>query len=184
MIDKTIYEDKFGAAQSTSESDGSGLTISLRGIELVGECFESLDGLIDKEKFEYIECSGPAEVGSLTNCRFDVQLPIRLVRDGVGETTCLQTDVRIGKRQYSGVCLRLKSNGRLLSSPERCGHFEGALIELQQQFPDGEKLQCCLSCKYSHSHPAGSPIFGGLGCFKKLRESARSIRCKSTLFDF
>ena len=180
---KTTYEDKFGTERSEFQSDGSELKIKLRGIEFKGICFESLEGKLNKEKFEYVEFEGEKETGDLTNCKFNLEIPLNLLTGKDEITKLVEIEVQIGKSENYGVSLKLESGKNLIASLKRYGFFEDAIIDLQNQLPHFEKIKSCLSCKFSHYNPYGNGMFGYLFCFKKIKEKAIKIQSKDSLFD-
>lgn len=180
---KATYEDKFGTENLEFQSNGSELKIELRGIEFSGNCFEELEGKIDKEKFEYIEFEDDKEIGDLTNCKFNLDIPINIVKDENEIQKLLQTEVQVGESENYGITLKLESTINTISTSTKFGYFEDALIDIQNQLPKDEKIKCCLSCKFSHYHPAGNGMYGHLFCFKKVKEKANQIKSKDSLFD-
>lgn len=180
---KVTYEDKFGTENSAFHSNGSELKIELRGIEFNGNCFEELEGKIDKDKFEYVEFKDEKEIGDLTNCKFNLEIPIHIVQDEVEITKPLQTEVQLGESENYGITLKLETEKNTISTSRRFGYFEDAIIDIQSQLPQNEEIKCCLSCKFSHYNPAGNVMFGHLFCFRKIKEEANQIKSKDSLFD-
>lgn len=180
---KSIYNDKFGTENSEFHSNGSELKIELRGIEFTGNCFETLEGKIDKEKFEYVEFKGEEENGDLTNCKFSLDIPLMIVKDGTEMIKLLQTEVQLGKSENHGITLKIHSEEKTISTSKRFGYFEDAIIDIQNQLPNDEKIKSCLSCKFSHYSPYGNGMYGYLFCFKKIKEKTNQIENKDSLFD-
>jgi hypothetical protein len=56
------------------------------------------------------------------------------------------------------------------------GWFDDELLEIEATLPEGMYLRCCHYCACANYGPLGSPLFGGLYCFKdsSLRHSFRS----------
>jgi len=177
---KATYEDKFGIETSNFQSDGSLLKIELRGIEFRGICFEVLEGEIDQKKFEYVEYKGEKEKGDLTNCKFNVEMPLNILKGKNEITKSLHAEIQIGKSEIS---LHLKTDKNPISNSKIFGYFEDAIIDIQNQLPTDEKIKSCLSCKFSHYSPYGNGMFGYLFCFKKIKEKTNEIESKDSLFD-
>ena len=180
---KATYEDKFGIEKSEFQSNGSELKIELRGIEFRGNCFEALEGKIDKEKFEYVEVKEKKDIGDLTNCKFDLEIPINIVKGETETSKLLQTEVQLGKSENYGITLKIDSEINSISTSKRFGYFEDAIIDIQRQMPNDEKIKSCLSCKFSHYSPYGNGMYGYLFCFKKIKEKTNQIQDKDSLFD-
>ena len=95
----------------------------------------------------------------------------------------IQTEVQIGKFESYGINLQIKLETNSISTSKRFGYFEDAIIDIQNQLPNDEKIKCCLSCKLSHYNPYGNGMFGYLFCFKKIKEKTNQIEDKDSLFD-
>ncbi len=180
---KAIYTDKFGTEKSEFYSNGSELKIELRGIEFRGNCFEVLEGKMEKEKFEYVEFKDEKEIGDLTNCKFNLEIPITITKGEREITKLLETEVQLAKSEDSGILMKIESEINPISTSKRFGYFEDALIDIQNQMPNDEKIKTCLSCKFSHYSPYGNGMFGYLFCFKKIKEKTNQIQDKDSLFD-
>jgi len=179
----TLYTDKFGTEQTDFQSNGSELRIKLRGIDFKGDCFESLEGEIDERKFEYVKFGEEdSKFGDLTNCRFYIEIPIKLIKKEEEITKLLQADIQIDQSKNYGINLTINSNPNPISNSKRFGYFEDALVEIQEQLPKDEKIKSCLSCKFSHYSPFGNGMFGDLYCFKKIKEKTSEIKDKISLF--
>lgn len=178
---KATYEDKLGTESSEFQSNGSKLEIRLRGIKFSGNCFEGLEGKVDKEKFEYVVST--SEKGDLTNCKFKLEIPLSIVKAEKEVTKSLYTEVQLGDSENYGVTLKIESETKPISTSMRFDHFEDALIDIQNQLPSDEKIKCCLSCKFSHFSPYGNGMYGHLFCFKKIKEKVNRIEDKGSLFD-
>lgn len=180
---KATYEDKFGTVNSEFQSNRSKLKIELRGIEFSGNCFEALEGKIDKEKFEYVEFKDEKEKGDLTNCRFNLEIPLSIIRGKNEITKLLQTEVQLGESENYGITMKIESGINSVYTSKRFGYFEDAIIDIQNQLTNEEKIKCCLSCKLSHYSPYGNGMFGYLFCFKKIKDKTNHIEDKDSLFD-
>ncbi|MCT4615593.1 MAG: DUF6304 family protein [Marinifilaceae bacterium] len=179
---KTVYRDKFGSETSEMESNGSELKITLREINFTGRCFELLEGEKIESKFEYDNTANSENIGDLTNCEFEIKIPIKIWAGKI-DAVDIKANIRIGNLDNYGVLLTMNSilYGDLKS--KRHDFFEDALIEIQEQLPETATIQTCLSCKYSHYHPLGNSMFGGLFCFKANKAKANQIYDKESLLN-
>ena len=180
---QTTYKDKFGIEKSEILSDGSELNINLSNLDFSGRCFELLEGKIDKMKFEYEVFEENEALGDLTNCQFIVNFPVKLFKHKKVITELIQADIVIGENNNYGVKLTLKSKEFDILNSNRYDFFEDALINIQKQLPNDVVLRICLSCKYSHYHPLGNTMFGGLFCFKAIKEKIDEIKTKDSLLN-
>lgn len=180
---KAIYRDKHGTEISEFQSNGSELKIELRGIEFSGNCFEELEGKIDENKFDYVEYEGVKDRGDLTDCKFNLEIPLSVVRGEKEINKILQTEVQLGESENYGITIKIESEKEFISTSRSFGYFEDAIIDIQNQLPNEERLKCCLSCKFSHYNPYGNGMFGYLFCFKKIKEKTNQVEDKDSLFD-
>lgn len=181
-IYQTTYKDKRGVEASEIHSNGSEMKISLRGIDFQGDCFETLEGIIDKTKFDYIEYKNH-DKGDLSNCTFEVTIPIQLVDNEQTIQGIIYAQINIGIIEPCGIYLKLETKSHVTSNTKHFGYFENALIDLQRQLPLNIKIKSCLSCKYAHYHPVGNGMFGGLHCFKHIKSVAQTIQSKHRLMN-
>ncbi len=181
-IYKTTYKDKRGIETSEIHSNGSEMNISLRGINFQGDCFETLEGKIDETQFDYIKYKNYAS-GDLTDCVFEVRMPIQLICNKQEIEGIIYAQINLGTTKPYGVYLKLETKEHSISNTKYYGYFENALIALQNQLPTNIKIKTCLSCRYSHYHPVGNGMFGGLHCFKNIKSIAQTIQSKYTLMD-
>ncbi len=177
---KTSFTDNSGTDHAEFLSDGSQLYIRLRGINFEGDCFESLEGLIDKEKFTYrVYKDGSAE---LSEGRFLVEIPVLVQINDKYRRNILYADVQLSGENY-GVFLKLEVYNYQSENTKRFGFFELTLQNLQKQLPKEVKLKTCLFCRFSEYNPFGNGMFGGLSCFKKVKEAYRNVQDKKTLLE-
>ena len=174
------YKDKFGKEETEIYSNGSILNISLRGIKFEGIDFESFEGTIDKNKFEYVLYENGSAY--LTNYELIIVIPINIVRNGKELIGNIMAFIAI-EHNRSVVRLKLESGFGTFENEKEYGDFEGAIIEIQKKLPDNTKIKTCLSCKYSNYHPVGNGMFGELYCFKNLKEETKKICNKNDLMD-
>ena len=172
------YKDKFGKEETQIYSDGSTLYITLRGIKFEGIDFESLEGQIDKSKFEYVIYENG--LSCLTNFELTFIIPVNIVWNGKEITEHLAVFVAT-ENNHSVVRLKLETKFRTFVNEKEYSDFESAIVGIQKKLPDNTKIKTCLSCKYSNYHPVGNGMLGGLICFKNLKEESQKIRSKNDL---
>jgi len=178
----TQYQDRFGKEQAVFQSNGSELKIRLRGIEFEGSCFETLEGKINLNKFEYDRPKSEDGFADLINCEFYLEMPIKIIKSGIETLRVIQAEIQLDKDKNYGVSLTIQINSVPITNSKRFGYFEDALVEIQEQLPKDEQIKSCLSCKFSHYSPFGNGMFGDLYCFSKIKERTNEIEDKSSLF--
>ncbi|GGG52442.1 DUF6304 family protein [Bizionia arctica] len=172
------YKDKFGELETKIYSDGSSLNLTLRGIQFEGTDFEGLEGIVDESKFEYVLYENG--IGDLTNFELMAVIPVNIVRNKKEIIGNLETFIATGNNN-SVVRLKLETEYDTFLSEKEYGYFEDAIIGIQEKLPENTKIKTCLSCKYSNYHPIGNGMFGGLNCFKNLKEDVENVSGKSDL---
>jgi len=172
------YKDSFGEEQTEIATDGSMLYFTLRGVEFEGIDFESLEGEVDIGNFQYEMYQDGS--GYLTNFELIVIIPIDIVREGKEIIENLIAFVATGSGK-SIVRLKLETEYGIVTGKKEYGYFEDAIIEIQKKLPKNTKIKTCLSCKYSNYHPVGNVMFGGLNCFKDVKEDLEKVYNKYDL---
>ncbi|MCP4354470.1 MAG: hypothetical protein GY793_02320 [Proteobacteria bacterium] len=178
------YEDEFGKEECIFLSDGSELSVLLRGITFSGPCFESLSGPYCDEKFNLFKY--PDNEGELTNCRFQVEIPVQAVTGSEEKTINLRVDVKTGETDDYGLKISTCMQDQVFKT-RRFGWFEDALVDIQtdmkEKISNSFRFKLCLSCSYSSFHPVGNSMFGGLFCFKNNKEKFKTVGDKGELMD-
>ncbi|WP_159023309.1 DUF6304 family protein [Formosa sp. L2A11] len=172
------YKDTFGSLNTKIYSDGSILNLTLRGVHFKGYDFEALEGIVDKSKFEYAVYDNG--VGVLTNFELTTEMPIDILDNGIVKTENLIAYIATGSNK-SSVRLTLKTEHGIFLNKVEYDSFEDAILNIQNQLPENVKIKTCLSCKYSNYHPVGNGMFGGLNCFKNVKEDLEQVCNKSDL---
>lgn len=57
--------------------------------------------------------------------------------------------------------------------------FEIALQKLSRLLPLGVRMRSCLFCQYGDYSPYGNPSFGGMMCFRNMKDEYNRVRGKS-----
>lgn len=176
------YSDKFGFLKSEVVSDGSNLKIELRNTIFEGSEFESLE---TKKIFDNFEFNSDNE---LTNFELEINIPIIIssLKDSFIGELIIKLEKNLENKKLNGVELLIKEGilktkfGNNLFSRSMY-NFEGFMILIQNMLPENYEIRTCISCKYSNYHPCGSPEFGGLTCFKNIKNKVDKISDKMEL---
>lgn len=200
-----IYRDKHGEERTTITNDGKYLRMTIRGIEFVGMSFDLFDppANIDKSELEqftfYLDALCAFEV--------DCDIPVHVVKaDGVvdgnlhihmelGEPD-INRPARVGRKKEDGtiveaspsldkeiLVLELTYQTYLFKSGgvNFYAAFDEQFTELKKQLPPDVYLKTCWNCAFSDYHPVGSGSFGGLGCFRNMKEEYQTVKDKYSL---
>jgi hypothetical protein len=201
----TRYRDALGELETVLENDGNELSIVVRGIEFRGSDFESLAAsdidpstkvLFSLEEGFYVDRKGetlPEEYHILTDFIIDFEMPIALFVAGAVKDATLQLHLERGttpsrpewgERGYdcTFLSLTLLIGQNRLASNESTGNFEGQLLDLQKQLPEGMYIKACINCAFSDYSPGGCDDFGDLACFRDNKQAYLSVKGKRDLF--
>lgn len=166
------YKDKFGEEKTEICSDGSTISLTLRGIKFEGDDFDLLEGKVDDDKFEYIKYADGS--GDLTNFRMKIIFPIKIFHQTKIITENMAFEIEIGKtnniNKLSPNSVELNTPFGFFSSKKTVGLFWNSMIEIQNMLPKNTQIKTCFSCTNSDYHPLGGGMFGALLCFKNLQK--------------
>jgi hypothetical protein len=115
-------------------------------------------------------------------------MPLAVIIGGVEEAAALSVHLELGVPTSRGgidrevLRLELTCSAGTFVSAGRSGWFEHELLDLQGQLPTGSYLRACISCAFSDYSPYGSPMFGGLACFRDNKAAYRAVKTKGDLF--
>ncbi len=182
------YQDSHGSESVTIDSDGHQLKVRIRGSTFVGEQLDDLEPLVDDDspvdpslflhdntlRAFVLEWVMPVPVlvdGSRTegtlSCRLSLPEPTWPQRGGPDDE--LTVVMRVGDAEYA--------TGRPYDL------FEDALADIQHQLPAGTRLMACLTCAWSDFSAGNVALFGGMACFRDVKEAYREVRTKFGLYD-
>ncbi|WP_299677016.1 DUF6304 family protein [uncultured Tenacibaculum sp.] len=182
-----IYKDKFGEEETEITSDGSTMFLTLRNIDFEGSDFESLEGKIDTNKFQYEMYQNG--LGDLTNFIMEVTIPIKISHEEKIQTEKIRFIVEVGEDlDFNSLnpilyTVELNTSYGKFTSKRKIDWFENSIIEIQNLLPNRTQIKTCLSCKYANYHPVGNGMFGSLYCFKKMKKKLKAIKDKHDLMD-
>ena len=76
----------------------------------------------------------------------------------------------------------LDADGQAFRSAGNSGWFEDELLSLQSSLPQGAYLKACISCAHSDYPPYGYGLFGGMACFRNLKDQHSQVKDNFDLF--
>ncbi len=178
------YRDRNGEVATSLKTDGKTLRLVVRGVEFTGKDFDSLDPVVNTPPEAL--ASFALHQGSLYSCAIEFDMPIPVVGAG-SDLGLLHVRISLGEPVSSG-CLDYRveldlelGEAHFLSSGKH-GEFEGELLDLQGQLPDGTYLKTCFNCAFSDYSPLGRASFGDLACFRDNKDQYREVSSKGDLF--
>jgi uncharacterized protein DUF6304 len=182
----TRYSDRRGVELTTLRNDGAKLSLRLRDIMFWGRDFDSLQP--DPDSTLEALSNFDLHWRALCNCRIECKMPIAVVV-GCKTTTCpLEMRLDLGRPTANGgldtevLTLSLYADGQAFRSAGNSGWFEDELLSLQSSLPQGTYLKACISCAHSDYSPYGHGLFGGMACFRNLKEQYSRVKDKFDLF--
>ncbi len=181
----TRYSDSRGIEIASLRNNGARLSLRLRGVTFCGRDFDAL---------EVDSCSAPEALTSfdlhfraLCNCTIECEIPILVVSENATNTCALEMRLELGKPIANGgldrevLTLSLHTEGQAYSSVGNSGYFEDELLSLQSSLPPGSYLKACISCAHSDYCQYGNCLFGGMACFRYMKEEYSQVRDKYDL---
>lgn len=175
----TIYRDQHGEEQIIIESTGTNLRAVIRGVEFMGEMFDD---------FEPYDLTFPNLIPFtldegvwLSNCSFQCDIPIALVIESVVQKAILRAHIKLELREAALMLELICGDMRLISTGKSGGFFENELFDIHRQLPQDSYMKICISCAFSHYHPAGNGMFGCLGCFRDQKHAIRKVKTNADL---
>lgn len=178
------YKDKFGKEKTEITTDGSTMYLTMRGIKFKGVDFESLEGAIETNKFQYEMYQDGS--GVLTNFRMEIELSVKLHHKNKTVFSKIKFNIGVGNKlkiETPKDTVELETPFGRFKSQKKIEYFEGSIIEIQKMLPSNTQLIICLSCKYSNYHPVGNGMFGALYCFKQMKNKVANVNNKHDLMN-
>lgn len=178
------YSDEHGAESALLFNDGETLSMTLRDVDFSGSDFDDLrpePGCSPRalQKFTF-------HSGALCACTLSLEMPITVSVRGEVRTRPLHAHLILGKARASGsglederLRLAITLEGKRYTTSGKFGWFDDELEELSGLLPAHIFLKICHGCALSHYPAAGYGLFGGLICFKRHKELARTAAHKS-----
>jgi len=183
----TKYSDRRGVELAEMRNDGSTLSIRLRGVSFSGADFDALEPESDSpldllSQFTFWN-------GVLCDCTLDCEIPVPVVFADETLPSTLRMHLELGApgaanggldRELLSLSIDLK--GQVYRSAGTDGFFEYELLSLQSTLPPSSYLKACISCAHSDYHPVGHGLFGGMACFRQVKEEYAKVKSKQDLF--
>lgn len=176
---KLIFKDNYGVEHADCLTDGSILYTTLRGYQFEGSSFNMFEPKISElESFqENFETIGNCICGV-----FILFIPLTIEIDNTNHIVELKLE--FDYREEADIRASLVLQGIHYSSVDSFGWVEDALCHLQTLLHQNAHIHSCLTCAYSHYHPAGSNDLGSLLCLKAVKSTAlNKVRDKQSLMD-
>jgi hypothetical protein len=179
------YRDKLGEVTTTIQNDGKTLRMVVRGIEFCGRDFDALEPTDQVNSSKLADFT--LQQGCLCSCVIDCEMRVPVAGASKADAG-LTIHLELGEPKPNGgfdredLHLSLELNGTCVSSSGTSGWFEGELLDIQRQLPDGVYLSACINCAFSDYSPVGHGLFGDLACFRDYKDGYRSVRTKADLF--
>jgi Family of unknown function (DUF6304) len=181
-----LYQDAQGVEAVTVRNDGQTLRVALRGVEFRGRDFDALE---PEPGVEVAEKAGlRLSHGALCACQLDFTMPLEIATAEGARTCEMRVALTLGEPGPDGaldreeLLLELAFEGRTLRSSGKDGYFEGALLAIGRQLPEGAYVRACIGCALSDYNPVGNGCFGGLACFRGNKAAYLRVRSKTELF--
>jgi hypothetical protein len=151
------YQDAHGEEQTTIDNDGKRLRMTVRGVEFVGDDFDSMEPTLDLADLRL--ASFTLARGDLCACHLECTLPLPVVAGQEVIEGQLLMRLELGHPRPNGgidketlkLCLSLA--GASFCSPGFSGDFEGELAVIQKALPAGMYLKACINCAFSDYFP-------------------------------
>lgn len=180
------YRDRNGSEPITIDNDGRLLTLRVRGVELAGADFDGLepvgDGAVAGVPFEL---SG----GSLCSCVIEWEIPLQAVAAGAEVDCVLHCRLVLGDAagpaggvDAEELTVALHAAGSVYATGRSHGFFETALEDVHRLLPADSYVKACIACAWSDYSPGGQPLFGGLACFRGVKDAYRGVKTKRDIF--
>ena len=182
----TRYSDARGTEASNLRNDGARLSVRLRAVTFCGPDFDSLEA--DSDSAPEALTNFEFQLGALCNCTIECKIPIPIVSGGKTTLCGLEMRLELGAPVANGgldrgvLTLSIHVEGRVFRSAGNSGWFEDELESLQSLLPSGAYLKACISCAHSDYSPYGQGLFGGMACFRNLKEEYSHVKDKFDLF--
>jgi len=175
------YADAQGSETTTLANDGKELKVTLRGVEFVGDDFDSLEPRhATPEQLSRFTLHH----GCLCSYRIECQVLVPVQDGGRLVDGSLFVKLVLGDPDPNGgldsrqLQIVLEYDGQRFAGPGASGWFEGELLAIQARLPNGVFIKACINCQYSDYSPYGHGLFGGLMCFRNLKAEYVKVTTK------
>ncbi len=176
------YTDHRGPERTCIFNDGTTLEMETRGVHFRGGDFDALAPAPETppallEKFTLNR-------GELCDCAIACEMPQVIGTPKRQYVGTLHVEVCLGRPAARGgidkeiLHLSITYCNWSFTSRNTEGLFEGPLLDLQKQMPEGHYLVNCFSCAYSDYFYGGQGLFGNMACFRTCKAEYLAVHTK------
>jgi hypothetical protein len=179
-----FYTDARGRDPVAISTDGHAFSMELRGVTFTGEMFDDMEPAVSPGA----DAPFTLHHGTLCACTLEWTMPVSLTTAAGERTAHLDCRLVLGAPDSRNALdredldLTLRHENIQVTTTRSHGWFEDALTDIQRQLPPGADLKACISCAFSDYHPAGSPLFRGMACFRDNQQAYLAVRSKRDIF--
>ena len=180
------FADSRGVESIRISNDGQTLRTRIRGVDFSGTDFDSLDPADEQATLAAtLFC---IQLGSLCACELRWTMTVVLSVQGRRIHAPLRVRLHLGdplpnaRLSSEHLQLELQAPSGSIQSTGRSGWFEDELLDLARKLPPEERLIACITCQFSDYSPLGHGLFGGLACFRDVKEEYVAISGKAGIF--
>ena len=182
-MDAVEYSGTFADDRDTEAirivNDGHTLTTRIRDIEFSGTDFDGLEPAAEQTTLASTLFS--LHLGSLGSCDISWTMPVLLSVAAGRIHAPLHVRLHLGGRTET-LALELHTPSGPIRSSGRSGWFEDELLDLVRQLPADVRLIACITCQFSDYNPVGHGLFGGLACFRDVKQDYLAVSGKEGIF--
>lgn len=179
------YTDSRGTEAIVLTNDGTTIRTTIRGLEFAGPELEALrpqpPGADAQDRVALWR-------GALCHCRIRWVMPLAIQHENELRRGTLDVEIVLGAGAADGglddlaLRLTLRYDGATFASTSRKDFFEDQLNSIQDQLPPGIYIKACINCNFSDYSPYGSTTFGGMLCFRNIKDEYVKVTCKNELW--
>lgn len=175
-----IFTDDYGTNDVLCYSNGYSLQLELRGIRLTGTSFNLLS-FSDADRQKALATFVMDKFDTIEGL-FCVKLPLSIQKDTVMTSGVLLLNFDY-RNEKNDITFSLEYNNQAYGTTGVFSFVEDILITLQKLLPEGCRLRCCMSCRFSSYHPVGNNDFGALACFRLMKCDVVTVDDKHSLMN-
>jgi hypothetical protein len=181
------YADARGCFSAVFTNDGETIGMSTLGVTFSGWDFCELTpapgtpaALLDG--FTFAD-------GALDACDLSLEMSLPIIVDRAPMDSRLKIELTVNRSRvwpdYRRLTLTLACGDLSIgaSIEGRRASFEDVLQDLARALPAGMSIRSCFFCQYSDYSPYGNPSFGGMLCFRNIKEAYSRTSTKYELLE-
>jgi hypothetical protein len=127
--------------------------------------------------------------GSLCSCLIEWDIPLPVVVAGIEVVGVLHCRLlpgtaaaATGGLDAEELTIALRVDESVYATERPHGLFETALADVHRQLPADTYVKACIACAWSEYAPGGQSLFGGLACFRGVKDAYRRVKTKQDIF--